>query len=71
NQINHQKIINMNSPIATNTEIEHPEAKNEGNHSINKQQLPNTGQSQNHAPLWSSLILGVALLLIGRKQKSK
>ncbi|MDN5809877.1 MAG: LPXTG cell wall anchor domain-containing protein, partial [Staphylococcus equorum] len=67
-----------NKTGTTNTKIDkediHLDKQNTTNahgHSTETQQLPNTGQSQSQVPLWSSLVLGVCLLLLGRKQKEK
>ncbi|MDN6749725.1 MAG: choice-of-anchor I family protein [Staphylococcus equorum] len=78
NQSYHQYNTNINKTGTTNTKIDkediHLDKQNTTNahgHSTETQQLPNTGQSQSQVPLWSSLVLGVCLLLLGRKQKEK
>ncbi|WP_436855377.1 choice-of-anchor I family protein [Staphylococcus caeli] len=67
----HQNTIQHQVAIISNAASDNVSSSKSNQQSNTASQLPDTGKTPNQAPIWSTLILGACLLIIGRKQKTK
>jgi len=67
----HQNAIQHQAAMTSNASSDNASNSKSDQQSNTASQLPDTGKTPNQAPIWSTLILGACLLLIGRKQKTK